>query len=149
MTNGDLRTYVKETSNVSFSVIFGHRTVSFIWNSPKCNQVLHIQVFYFGANINETVPSWPGHWSVTIELVKLNNQVWLYSLYFCKLCPHLVALFSGDYFTTFNSLILIEEIHFEKNSVVTFHINCYYVLSQWYLVILLKFCSWAVWLLSP
>ena len=33
--------------------------------------------------VNETLPSRYGHWSVTIQLVKLNNQVWLYSVYFC------------------------------------------------------------------
>ena len=50
-------------------------------------------------------------------LNKLNNQVWLYSMYFYKLCPHLMALFLGDYFATFNSLLLMEEIHFEKKIV--------------------------------
>ena len=93
-----------------------------------CTCTLQVSI----AVIFETVPSRYGHWSMTIELVKLNNQVWLYSVYFYKLCPHLVALFSGDYFATFNSLLLIEEIHFQKNSVVTFHISCYYVLSRWY-----------------
>ena len=61
---------------------------------------------------NETVPLRYGHWNMTIELVKLNNQVFFYSLYFYKLCPHLVELFSGDYFATLTSLI--EEFHFEK-----------------------------------
>ena len=67
-----------------------------------------------------------GHWSMTIELVKLNNQVSLYIVYLYKICPHLVTLSSGEYFSSFNFLIHIEEIHFNK-SLVTFHISCYYV----------------------
>ena len=53
------------------------------------------------------------------EVWPLNLSNWTIGCDFtvCKVCPHLVALFSGDHFATFNSLMLIEEVHFEKKMV--------------------------------
>ena len=70
---------------------------------------------------------------MAIELAKLNNQVWLYNVYFYKLCPHLVALLSGDYLGTFNSALLMEvAITYFPIAIKLFWLN--------------YFCPWAMWI---
>ena len=50
--------------------------------------------------------------------------------WFYKFYPHLVALFSWDYFAGFIFLTLTEGNSFwKKISLVTFHIRCYYAVS--------------------